>query len=72
MISTNWNRFQWKTKALPSSPQLKAPFKVRDALAEEQSAVSKVALLSMTMNTDWHDATSIAHEFIQEAVKKAF
>ena len=69
---TLWNRFQWKTAVLTPSPALKEPFSVRRARAEEKEAVEQVALLSLKMNTEWHDATTIASNYIREGIQQSF
>ncbi|HLB32757.1 MAG: hypothetical protein A3F67_08680 [Verrucomicrobia bacterium RIFCSPHIGHO2_12_FULL_41_10] len=72
MIPTLWNRFQWKTTSSAAFPPLVAPFVIRYARPEEKNAVLQVALLSLKMNTDWHDATTQATLFIHEGLKQAF
>jgi GNAT superfamily N-acetyltransferase len=73
MISnTPWNLFHWKTVTLADRPQLGEPFSVRPACYDEKEMVKQVALLSLKMNTEWHDATMNASNAIHEAVKRAF
>lgn len=72
MISPTWIHFQWKTTDLPSLPKFDTRLTIRNASAGEQTAVLKVALLALAMNTDWHDMTNEVQVLIEAAVKKAF
>lgn len=72
MIAPSWIRFHWNTGDLPALKPLKAPFIVRLAKPEEEESVLKVALLALTMNTDWHDATHEVQELLKRAVQQAF
>lgn len=72
IANTPWNRFQWKTTLSADRPTLGSPFLVRPAAPEEKEMVVQVALLSLKMNTEWHDATTLATTAIHEAKKRAF
>ncbi|MFI0348589.1 MAG: GNAT family N-acetyltransferase [Chthoniobacterales bacterium] len=72
MITTVWNRFQWRLAALPAPPVLQEPFSVRRARPDEKEAVRYVALLALKMNTDWHDATEYASDSIEKGIEASF
>jgi GNAT superfamily N-acetyltransferase len=72
IANTPWNLFHWKTSKLHHPPQLEEPFSVRPASIHEKEMVTQVALLSLKMNTEWHDATIIATRAIHESKKRAF
>ncbi len=72
IVTTPWNHFVWQTASFATPPILKRPFSVRHARLEEKEQATQVALLSLKMNTEWHDATDVTSACIQEAAEAAF
>ena len=67
-----WSLFHWKTAILPKQPLLDPSFSIRQALIEEKEVATQVAILSLRMNTEWHEAALLATQAILEASKRAF
>lgn len=72
ITSTPWSHFVWKTGFVSPVSLLKEPFLLRRATVEEKEKVQQVALLALTMNTEWYSATNIATACIKNAIEKAF
>lgn len=72
IVTTPWNHFVWQAASFSAPLILKTPFSVRRALVEEKEKATQVALLSLKMNTEWHDATDVTSTCIQEAAEHAF
>ncbi len=72
IVTTPWNHFVWQTASFSTPLILNPPFSVRRARLEEKEKATQVALLSLKMNTEWHDATDVASACIKEAAEAAF
>lgn len=72
IATTSWNQFVWQTNLLPTESVLEAPFSIRRARSEEREKVTQVALLALTMNTEWYSASSVAAACIKAAGERAF
>ena len=73
MIATKpWSLFHWKTAALPKPLRLAHAFSIRTAFSDEKETATHVALLSLKMNTEWHEAHHTVTYAISEGSKRAF
>lgn len=72
IVTTPWNHFVWQTTSISTPLILNPPFSLRYARLEEKEKATQVALLSLKMNTEWHDATDVASTCIKEAAEQAF
>lgn len=67
-----WSLFHWKTVTLPKPPRLASSFSIRAAFFDEKEVATQVAMLSLKMNTEWHEATLTVTSAILEGSKRAF
>jgi GNAT superfamily N-acetyltransferase len=74
-MTTTWLRFTWDLAKVPSSTtgsEIPTPYQLRDASAEEEEVIQKVAYSAFSMDSGWGNLQSPFVENIRKQVAAAF
>jgi hypothetical protein len=73
IMTTTWLRFTWDLTKVPSSgSEIPSPYQLRDAEAEEEDTIQKVAYSAFSMDSGWGNLQSPFVENIRKQVAAAF